>query len=209
MDKPSINNIKVGGVFPFGNYPQGSTGEVAPIEWIVLEKQGKKALLISRYALDCQPFNKKTENTTWETCSLRRWLNSTFLKNAFSIDEQATISTTSVYVDENHEYTTTSGNPTKDKVFLLSATQAINLFADNESLKCVPTAYAQKHGVKTRSAHKTTSGEDTCWWWLRTSGFNQIRATSVYGDGSIDYYGNSVGSENIAVRPALWIELDT
>lgn len=78
----------------FGSYEQD--GDAAngkePIEWLVLARDGDKALLLSKYALDHQSFmpfyEPVTEPFTWESCSLRQWLNSTFLNAAFSAEEQ-------------------------------------------------------------------------------------------------------------------------
>ena len=72
-------NLAVGEYISFGHYPQTASGtDDMPIEWIVLEADGDSALLLSRYALDCQPFNTKQDFVTWETCTLRKWLNSDF-----------------------------------------------------------------------------------------------------------------------------------
>lgn len=61
------------------------------IEWIVLETDGDKALILSKKILDCKPFNKGFAECTWETSSLREWLNSDFLNSAFTESEQARI----------------------------------------------------------------------------------------------------------------------
>ena len=86
----------------FGSYEQD--GDAAngkePIEWLVLARDGDKALLLSKYALDHQSFmpfyEPVTEPFTWESCSLRQWLNSTFLNAAFSAEEQRRLLTTTV-----------------------------------------------------------------------------------------------------------------
>ena len=86
----------------FGSYEQD--GDAAngkePIEWLVLAQDGDKALLLSKYALDHQSFmpfyEPVTEPFTWESCSLRQWLNSTFLNAAFSAEEQSRLLTTTV-----------------------------------------------------------------------------------------------------------------
>ena len=81
----------------FGHYPQTAEGnDSTAIEWVVLQKEGNKALLISRYGLDAQPYNAEYTDATWETCTLRTWLNSTFLNKAFTAEEQKAILTTSV-----------------------------------------------------------------------------------------------------------------
>ena len=63
----------------FGSYPQTVKGIVRPIEWQVLDVQDNKALLISKFGLDVQPYNNTKAKVTWDTCSLRSWLNKDFL----------------------------------------------------------------------------------------------------------------------------------
>lgn len=49
-----------------------------------------------------------------------------------------------------------------------------------------------------------------CWWWLRSPGYDQRRATYVYGGNDI-VYGDYVDNDSYAVRPALksdWIFKD-
>ena len=49
------------------------------IEWLVLWIVDDKALIVSKYALDVQPYSTYTDtDCTWKTCSLWEWLNSTF-----------------------------------------------------------------------------------------------------------------------------------
>ncbi len=56
----------VGDYITFGRYPQTAKGnDNTPIEWLVLARDGQKALLISRYALDCQAYNSKYDDMTW------------------------------------------------------------------------------------------------------------------------------------------------
>ena len=60
---------------------------------------GETATLISKYALDCVQYNTKEESVTWETCSLRKWLNETFLNEAFTVVEQAQLAVVTVTAD--------------------------------------------------------------------------------------------------------------
>ena len=72
------------------NYEQGN-GQV-PIEWIVLDRQEERALLLSKCALDAKPFHEVEDRTvTWAECTLRAWLNGDFYNSAFSDEERARI----------------------------------------------------------------------------------------------------------------------
>ena len=206
-----IKNIKVGDTYTFGAYEQDnstSNGKEA-IEWTVLDKDGMSLLLISKQALDCQQYNTSYTDVTWESCSLRKWMNGTFLNKAFNAEEQAQIQNTTVSADKNPEYNTNPGNATTDKVFLLSINEVEKYFNSDEARKCAPTAYAKAQGAYTSDSYKTASGAATCWWWLRSPGLIQSYAAYVYTDGSVCCTGRYVLSDNAAVRPALWINLDS
>lgn len=208
--KISLSKAAVGDYVFFGTYEQDnntSDGE-EEIEWIVLAKENSKVLVISKYALDGQQYNSSYKDITWETCSLRTWMNETFLNKVFSADEQAKIATTNVSENKDLMDSTDPGNATMDKVFLLSIAEAKEYFMTAESRKCVPTAYAKAQGVYTGSGYTTVSGEATCWWWLRSPGHDQRSAALGDYDGSVLGYGVSASGGFAAVRPALWISLE-
>ena len=199
-----LKSAKVGSVVWFGHYEQdnNTSNGKEEIEWIVLDKQGTKLLLISRYALDCQPYNpynKDYQNVTWETCTLRPWLNGTFLNAAFSAAEQKKIVQTTVQNPDNSRYKTNGGNDTQDRVFLLSIDEANKYFSSDDARACAGTAYAYAQG-----AYKANNGN--CCWWLRSAG-DLLVAPFVDNDGNVHDYGISVSDDWSAVRPAFWIDL--
>ena len=197
-----LKTAEVGDIVLFGAYEQDnnlSNGK-EDIEWLVLAKKDDKILVISDNALDCQPYNTTdTDDVMWESCSLRKWLNGTFLNAAFSTEEQALILNTNVSADKNLEYDTNPGNATTDKVFLLSIDEADKYFNSDEARKCVPTVYSKANGAYTSSGY--------CWWWLRSPGFSQDFAVNVYVGGSILYNGIDVNFGSGCVRPAMWIDI--
>ena len=206
----------VGNYVSFGTYPQTKAeNDATPIEWLVLARDGNKALLISRYGLDAQRYNKDTTSVTWETCTLRTWLNGTFYNKAFSSAEQAAILTTNVDNSKNQCYSGWSTNGwknTQDKVFLLSYAEANKYFgvtyynSSNTKSRVAPTAYAIAHGAWTSSSDKTADSVNAGWWWLRSPGSDQRSAAYVFADGSL--YDLSVGSDSASVRPALWVNIE-
>lgn len=202
---------EVGDAVYFGAYEQdnNTSNGKEDVEWIVLAKENEKALVISKHALDCQQYNTSYTDVTWETCPLRKWMNGTFLNNAFSTEEQAQIQNTTVSADKNPEYNTNPGNATTDKVFLLSINEVEKYFNSDEARKCAPTAYAKTQGAYTSDSNKTASGAATCWWWLRSPGGTQDSAATVHADGSVGCGGDYVDCDIDAVRPALWINLDS
>lgn len=173
----------------------------------MLAVENKKALLISKYALDCKQYNSKAKTVTWESCTLRKWLNDTFLNQAFGTYHQGRILTSTVTADKNPSYNTDPGNTTTDKVFLLSITEAEKYFPTDEERKCVPTEYAKANGTHTDSSH-TKGGATTCRWWLRSPGNYQVHAACVDSDSSVRYVGSFVIDVGGCVRPAIWVSID-
>lgn len=200
----------------FGHYPQTkeNTGNTA-IQWKILEQKGANALIISRYALDAKPYNIKVNDVEWENCTLRTWLNGVFYITAFSSAERAAILTTNVDNSKNQCYrgwSTSGGNNTQDKVFLLSYAEAAQYFGvtynnSNTKSRVAPTAYAIAQGAIVNSDVETADGTDAGWWWLRSPGRNQNSAAHVSTDGSLRC--NFVNSAVDSVRPALWVNLES
>lgn len=206
-DEKLLSIADVGNTILFGSYEQdnNTSNGKEDIEWLVLAKENNRVLLISEKALDCKQYNTTRDGVTWETCSLREWLNGTFLNNAFSVEEQALIQSTTVSADKNPKYSTDLGNATIDKVFLLSVTEAEKYFDSDEARRCAPTAYAIAQGAYTDDSYKTADGDAASWWWLRSPGTYQSTAASVRSGGAVPIYG-FVDDDDDCVRPALWIE---
>lgn len=199
--KETLKGIKVGNYIKFGEYEQdnNTANGKEDIEWLVLEVKDGKALVISKYALDCKPYNTISTDVTWETCTLRKWLSNDFLGSAFSAKEKAMIPTVTISADKNPDYSTNPGNATQDQVFLLSITEVNKYFSSDSARQCKPTKYAVANGAYVNS---------NCWWWLRSPGDTQNYAAHVSSGGSVLCAGDYVNTGNDAVRPALWIDLN-
>jgi hypothetical protein len=192
-----------GDVFTFGRYPQGARGEVKPIQWIVLNRRDDgNLLLISKYALDTKPYNAEDVDVTWETCTLRKWLNGVFYNAAFSAQEQANIVPVTLKNEDNPEDGTKGGQATQDRVWLLSLREAERYFKDDNSRMCAPTEYAVAQGTF-QNSNSTVDGVGACWWWLRSPGYNSDCAAFVNIDGFVIYYGGSVDYDSSGVRPVV------
>ena len=190
----TVDNFEV---ITFGNYyindVSGMTKE--PIEWLIMKKEGKRALLLSRYVLDHQYYDDrkpskenfyKPFDSNWVDSSLRKWLNDYFYKEAFSEEEKSIIQNT--YLDNTYlliksfdDYEQTYLN-TMDKVFILSIDEMTNYETfsfKNRKLTTRATEYAKNHKVNGRTLsldkdldrnakHQKLSG-DICPYWIRTS----------------------------------------
>ena len=109
-----------------------------------------------------------------------------------------------VSADKNPEFSTNPGNATQDQVFLLSITEANKYFSSDSARQCKPTDYAVANG-----AWESDSGN--CLWWLRSPGDSQNFAAFVYNGGEVNWSGHSIDYDTAlnAVRPALWIDLNS
>ena len=195
-----LKAAKVGEYIMWGTYEQDNdtTNGEEEIEWLVLDKKGSKTLVISKLALDCQQYNYMDTDITWEECTLRTWLNDEFLNDAFTDEEIAMIPTVTVPADVNPDYETDPGKNTKDKVFILSETEAEQYLGTNDLRRCSASSYAIEHGAY----DKNLGG---CWWWLRSPGSSQNQVGIVESDGRIS--SDSSHYNNVAVRPSMWIEI--
>lgn len=205
-DAITLMNARVGDYVFFGAYEQdnNTANGKENIEWLVLKVKDGKALVISKYALDCKPYNTSDTDVTWENCTLRRWLNNDFINAAFSAEEKSMIPTVTVSADNNPDYSTNPGNATQDQVFLLSVTEANNYFNSDSARQCELTDFAVANGAYVNS----NDDNYNCRWWLRSPGLYQNTAASVISNGVVGDYGYYVDDDDYgAVRPALWIDL--
>ncbi|MCR4926615.1 MAG: DUF6273 domain-containing protein [Lachnospiraceae bacterium] len=197
------DNCSVGDTFFFGAYEQDNDvyNGKENIEWLVLAKDDEKALVISKYALDCLQYASENKGVTWENSSLRKWLNETFFAEAFSETEQMYIqSTLNLTYDESDVSGAYKSLYTNDKVFLLSTGQANEYFDYDDERACKGTDYCYANG-----AGKDDDGN--CRWWLRytTNSGMFSYASCVAGKGNIREKIIDVRDSTIAVRPAMWL----
>lgn len=208
----------------FGNYWQNDTNgdgkadqndQKEPIKWRVLSVNGNDAFLLADRNLDAGSYNEKFTDVTWATCTLRTWLNDTFLNTAFTPAEQTAIKNTTVVNKDNPYYGTEGGENTIDKVYLLSIAEVCNTAygfngefdTNSETREAKNTAYAKECGAWTSTS---TEYEGNGWWWLRSPGTDRsINASYVDDSGYGDYDGYSVDTVIDAVRPALHLNLSS
>lgn len=229
---PNLSEIVKGNVVKFGRYEQDNdiSNGAEPIEWVVLyvDKDAEKGLLLSNYILDGKPYNDDFEDVTWETCTLRKWLNNEFYDKAFTDNEKNIIMMTTLDNKDNSNGTP-GGNFTDDMIFLLASDDvtnydygfSVNVDKRDRLRKCTATEYA-------KDEKKVISGG----WWLRSVGKNNKEALLVTSDGRAAEFSKGVnfvyGAEDIqtkiireargetyykeyksscGVRPALYISL--
>lgn len=193
-------NVKVGDYIDFGKYEQDnniSNGK-EDIEWLVLDVQDGRVLVISKYGLDAKRYNEELAEVTWETCTLRKWLNNEFVNTAFTSEEKAKIPAVTVSADANPSYSTDPGNATQDKVYLLSINELNKYFSSDSARVCEPTKYAVAN-----VADANRDIVNSC-WWLRSPRDCQYDA-AIVAYGNILDHDYDIGMDCVAIRPAMWI----
>lgn len=195
----SFEDVSVGDTVYFGSYEQdGDTSNGAEqIEWQVIDEQDGALLLVSEYILSKQPYNSSGEDATWENCSLRTWLNETFLNEAFSESEQDYICTTTVATGTEEKWESVESENTQDKVFILSTDEVAGFWED----------YGDRRAVITAAAYEKQGSAD---YWLRC---NTINNDARYLDyiGYYTYEGearSTMAYLEVGVRPALWVSIN-
>ena len=203
----------------FGKFPQNEDSGVElsiakkdPIEWIVLEKNDNKILLLSKNILKVMPFSNVGDNK-YRNSDIRKWINNEFINYAFSQDEKSNIlvSEVKIHKSNNEVY-----DVTNDKLFILSAEEMRKYFKTySKSMLPLPTEYS-------------TGGPEN---WLRDLGLmDGVQIVHPLIDDSSLEYATYYDTENnkwilgtaglglqkkdslwssTGVRPAMWISLSS
>ena len=204
-----------------------------PLLWRVLEVRDGTALLLSHAAIECEPFQKDLRDVSWETCTLRSWLNgygaeanasgtdfsgrgASFTDRAFSAEERAAILENPVRNEANYYFGMDSGKATADRIFLLAESELfvydsaeIHGFGRRDEIpdaakQFKPTDYAVRKGVW------RDSGETGNVFWLtRTTGYTHANVVYVDEAGCMYNRGILVTCKDAAVIPALVLDLDS
>ena len=222
-----------------GNYKTYHYFKYEPIKWRVLNRNGNDAFLLADVALDDQKYNTNYEDVdvTWETSSMRSWLNGygasvnqsktdyskkNFINSAFTSTQKNAIKTTSVVNNNNINYGTTGGNNTSDQVFLLSTSEVYNTDTaagygfvknniDDEARRSRCSTYA--HAMGTWRYYDTdaeyTKYNGNVYWRLRSSSWCSASYVD-YGYGLFEYIDVDEPSFSLCgMRPALHLNLSS
>ena len=201
----SIASSQVGQTVDFGAYEQDnneSNGK-EPITWKILAIKDNRALLISDKVLDCHKYFEESfegkgyigvyKSVNYETSDLASWLKGDFCKAAFESDA---------------ELSAIDGDP-----FCLSDTEAETYFTSGEERICFPTDYAKTRGVF------VSKKNGSCSWWLSSplpyachvKSQTDYTITDISGGvvsaTSGECSGSDLSSNEVGVRPAIWVNL--
>jgi len=183
-----------GDIVSFGGYDW----RVLTVEKMSGQGNNYKAFLLSEEILEVRKFDKWSfwkNETSWETCQLRQYLNEDFYQR-FSKADRSRIQETKVVNSDNRKREFFDDGvgykDTLDKIFLLSVDEVMEYLE------------ASKRSQGGQGSNKRKKRD----WWLRTQGEDERMTAYVHAnDESINLEGAFVADRESGVRPALWLKL--
>ncbi|GHU38206.1 hypothetical protein FACS1894105_11760 [Clostridia bacterium] len=189
--------VPPGGKICFGGY-----------DWFVLDKQDGKTLIITEKVIEKRSYYHEECAITWETCDMRGYLNGEFY-NSFSEADRTRIAEVVNQNPDNPWDGTPGGNPTTDRIFLLSIEEVVKYLGDSGQLQAKPTGPKGESwwiDDQYNSVRLAKFGSKPAWWWIRSPGYIGSCAGYVQTKGLLHIHGGGVAGKNGGVRPALWLK---
>ena len=231
---PEYMSVELKDTVTFGNYfnnmdPLVKEYYKEPVEWILVSRDDKNALLMSKYIIDSEPFNNEKPSFSggkyysrtgdylscdWKHSSLRRWMNDVLYNEMFNEAEKTQINT--AYVDDTYilDYSTYEvlGNRSEDKIFLLNEKELFHYFGKNNA----PASYVNRstRGTEYAVKRKNLIYDIYDWSWSRGNGDYMLRPTGELDNKTILIQSNGnysraphISESGHGVRPCIFIKL--
>ena len=191
-----IRDARIGGIVELGTYSgklpayKGTSVEGKPIRWIVVHKDGDRALLVAEQIIDSKAVDESGDVSDFAYSSLYKYLNADFKNHAFSSAERALL---------------------KDDVSLPSAVELDTYVSDDDILEAtsIDTVYQSEWWTSTIEEYD----DDWDWYWDDEDDWDY--SDSEFLSSYVDRYGDIVNSdddctqdEELGVRPAIWVKLN-
>jgi len=187
--------------------PEFDIMEFGGSNWLVLDEQGGRTLLLSERVIDIAAFHdsQSSGGAFWSESQLRAYLNGEFYLQ-FSAADRARIAQTNL-VNTANPWREGAANPpdTTDKIFLLSVEEVVEYFGDSEQLE-----HPRYNSNRISDMYNVgRMGMDTAQrirpWWLRTPADGSGSAIVVNFDGTILVQNGMPVGQYAGVRPAMWV----
>ena len=223
--------LKKGDVIKLGKYKYEVDDEGnaidADIEWNVLCVENDRVLVISKYVLDTMEYTKNDRRgnsySTWETCSLRKWLNDDFYNEAFegyeknipqlTLNDNRTYRYVSTDIYGRQTVITKEWNETKDKIFCLSVDEIYKYYHMMTNPGSIVRTYphpfhgcdqndyrlSELRGIPTPYVRaKGVESPKYKSWWTRSVGEDYVTSKTSR------YYGLAESACTVSLR-SLWV----
>ena len=185
------SSLKVGDIITFGKYEQDNNlaNGAEDIEWIIdeISESGLYFNLVSKYALDCKPFNDDLWIRTQEY-TLHKWLNEDFYHSAFSDEEQSRL-----YERADHFSDFNGFYPS----YVLPPSVFYSTFKSDQDRQCKATEFAIANGAY-------VDGNGNCKYWIDSEATGSEMLIKIVNSGGTE--GRAAAyDEDVAVRPEIVI----
>ena len=220
----NILNVQQGDIVTFGRYEQDGDLSNGPedIEWYVVGREGDRALVLSKYILDCMVYDAGGDEVSWEDAGLRDWLRGEFFTEAFTTDEWDYMRYTELENNGNPYLNVPGGKKTKDLIFALSIDELEKYTPEssyddfewywfgNSYYEWLDNAQATEYAIQKGVQVWPWENSDIykCGnWWLRSPGEDSAKAMFYNFSGFVDLEGFRCNTYDVGVRPAVWVDL--
>lgn len=178
-----------------GSYEQDNDANngTERIEWMILDRSddGRSYLLMSRYLIEVAEFHSDQRTVVpYKERDLHVWLNDTFMRTAFDVEEQTVIQ--NVYLSDVQ---------TRAYVFLPSQDEVIKYLHDAQYMVGTPTAYVAAKGINPNHEASYAGYAAEPYWLRYASASSQYIETTV---GELQY--GSANDRVSGLRPAMWVD---
>ena len=217
-----------GDVVEFGEYQCGTTK--VKLKWVVKKHDSEKALLLSRYVLDCgdaaqQYYNDGMCDAVWKTSTMRSWLNglddsnnkggwcegkdytsNNFINSVFSSAERAKIKQVNI---NTPSVACVDGGISSDKIFLLSKSEVEEFFPEKQDrYGCSLANYGLTHNTE----GCIYNSSERAVWLTRTSAAPDVSGsasscTTAYSVNPSGDFENTRNNGYTGTRPALYLSV--
>jgi len=182
--------------------------EFGGFTWRVIETRKDKLLLLCDNVIEPAKYHDVFEDITWSGSSIRKHLNGSFYHSLSPLDKLEILET-QVTNGDNPWFGTYGGEPTTDKIFLLSIEETVRYMGSNDLQKNPDNMFYIDDELNKLRKSSFTDGSPSR-WLLRSPGNAPDFVSVVTVDGRISVTGDFVNRSSsdlfsVGIRPAMWI----
>lgn len=203
MSETEREQLQQGAIVTIGKWRNSSIFDYAspteekPIEWIILEENDGRLLLLSRYALYLSEHIAGYGGVSeWDQSAIRNWVGGTFIYEAFTKEERNMLQYPPSKEDSLNE---------EDKFFLLTVEEYRKYYDLTTIRTCPGTAYTDSLIEDAIDHHEHLFDQGS--WWV-DSGKQEIQLNArcyyISSEGTVE---DSTGDQKRLVRLATWVDI--